>query len=190
MIDSRDMERKLAKKAQWPLGTELALFVGGVEAVAKGNMRAFIPKGWSRAVVTDTGGKELRAYENQVRNAARVEMQRRGLQTAHHQPFSVELCFFQPRPDKDMDRHGQLAKSARSTPWVKPDLDKLQRGALDALTKIVWDDDARVVRLVVEKRFADATHDVGTWIRVRVLPANQRELMLFSQRNIVQQETR
>lgn len=36
----------------------------------------------------------------------------------------------------------------------KPDLSKLIRAAEDALTGIVYVDDARITRLVVEKRFA------------------------------------
>lgn len=187
MITSADVDRPAKKqRVSWPLGTELQLFVGGIEAVPKGNMRAFVPKGWTRAVITDGKGKDVRAYEGQVRNAVRVEMERRGLVCAQHQPFEVHLCFFRARAAGDFDRHGQLKQSARTTPWVKPDIDKLQRSVLDALTKLVFDDDDRVVRVVVEKRFADAQHDVGTWIRVRPLPATQRELADSQQRNLGQ----
>lgn len=175
----------------WPVGMELQFYVGGVEVVPKGSMRAFLPKGWSRPVITDSGGKELRAYENAIRNAARAELDRRALPCAIRQPFEVHMCFYLARPDADFDKHRNVKPGARATPWVKPDLDKMQRGALDALTKLVWDDDSRVVRLVVEKRFSDATRDVGTWIRVRALAATLREL-LDSQQPRLQpsQETR
>lgn len=40
-----------------------------------------------------------------------------------------------------------------ATPATRPpDLDKLTRAVLDALTGIVWDDDAQVVALAVTKR--------------------------------------
>lgn len=187
MIDSADLDKK-AKRSPvlWPIGTELTLFVGGIEAVPKGNMRAFVPKGWNRAVITDGKGKEVKAYEGQVRNAVRVEMDRRGLASTLHQPFEVHVCFFRARSANDFDRHGQLTKKARATPWTKPDIDKLQRSVLDALTSLIFADDSCVVRVVAEKRFADATHDIGTWIRVRALPATHRELTESQQRNLEQ----
>ena len=176
MIDSRDFERKLAK-GTWPIGCELQLYVGGTEPVSKGSMRAFIPKGWKRAVITDSGGAELRAYENTLRNALRVEMDRRGLVAAREQPFEVHMVFYFAR---------SKAAVKRSQPYTKPDLDKLQRAALDAMSKLVFHDDAQVARIVVEKRYADATHDIGTWIRVRALPATLRELEEHQQRQLVQ----
>lgn len=175
------------QRAPWPTGTELQFFVGGVMPVAKGSMRAFIPKGWDRAVVTDSA-TGLRGYESAVRNAARGELDRRGLPCALRQPFEVHLVFFFPRPDSDFDRHGHLVASARATPWVKPDLDKLLRAALDSLSKHVWDDDSRVVRAVIEKRFSDAARDIGTWIRVRLLPATLRELHAMQQRALPLQQ--
>ncbi len=179
---------KLVAIPPWPIGTELTFFVGGIEAVPKGNMRAFVPKGWTRPVITDGKGKDVRAYESVMRNAARVELDRRSLPCARSQAFEVHMVFYFSRPDGDFDKHRHVHGRARSTPWVKPDLDKLQRSALDALTKLVWDDDSRVVRIVVEKRFADATHDIGTWIRVRVLPSTQRELADSQQRQLGSKE--
>lgn len=61
-------------------------------------------------------------------------------------PAAVHLRFYLPRP-----------KSVkREYPTVKPDLDKLVRAALDALTSSgVLADDARVVDMAVSKRYAD-----------------------------------
>lgn len=56
----------------------------------------------------------------------------------------------------------------RVWPFVKPDADKLARGVCDALTGWIWKDDALVVRLIVQKRYADA--DTGAFIRVRRAP--------------------
>jgi Holliday junction resolvase RusA-like endonuclease len=167
------------ERGPWPKGTELTFYVGGVEPVAKGSMRAFVPKGWNRAVVTDSGGARLRSYESAIRNAARAEMDKRGLPCAHETPFEVLLAFFTARPAKDYDRHGIVRGAARATPWLKPDIDKLQRSTLDALTGLVFDDDSRIVRIVVEKRFADANHDIGTWVKVRTLPRTAAELRDF-----------
>lgn len=51
--------------------------------------------------------------------------------------------------------HIERPKSVkRSMPTVYPDLDKLVRGVLDALTGRVWADDAQVCELVASKRYA------------------------------------
>jgi Holliday junction resolvase RusA-like endonuclease len=62
----------------------------------------------------------------------------------------VRVAFRLPRPKGHYGRRG-LRPSAPAYPNVMPDLDKLARAILDALTGIVWRDDAQVVRLDVEK---------------------------------------
>jgi Holliday junction resolvase RusA-like endonuclease len=184
------------ERGPWPLGTQLAFFVGGVAPTPKGNMRAFVPKAWAiaahaagqapRAVVTDGGGSTLRAYESAVRNAARVEVDRRRLPCALRQPFEAIVGFYFARPDADFDPHGHLVPGARLTPWVDPDIDKLVRPALDAITGIVFDNDSRVVRLVVEKQYSTANIDVGTWLQLKRLPATVRELARSQQTQLPQ----
>jgi Holliday junction resolvase RusA-like endonuclease len=70
------------------------------------------------------------------------------------------------------------APKSRLWPDRKPDLDKLERGCLDALTSAaVIEDDARVVRLSSWKRYAlpgEAT-GVGVTIRPAVVAEPQRE---------------
>src|SRR3972149_1472008 len=43
----------------------------------------------------------------------------------------------------------------RPLPSVPPDLDKLARGLLDPLTRVLYEDDAQVTDLVLRKRYAD-----------------------------------
>jgi Holliday junction resolvase RusA-like endonuclease len=43
----------------------------------------------------------------------------------------------------------------RQEPTVPPDLDKLVRGVLDALTAIAYRDDAQVTRLTASKAYGD-----------------------------------
>ena len=85
-------------------------------------------------------------------------------------PVGVELAFRWPRP-KGHYRSGQHAEQLRAAapdvPIGKPDLDKLARAVLDALTGIVWVDDAQVVDLVLTKRYADLA---GPGVDVRVRP--------------------
>lgn len=45
----------------------------------------------------------------------------------------------------------------RTTPCVRPDVDKLARALLDALTGIAYEDDGQVVELLVRKVYGPAT---------------------------------
>lgn len=58
----------------------------------------------------------------------------------------------------------------RELPFVKPDIDKLARAVLDALTiSRVIADDSRVTDLVARKRYADDTQPLGCDIEVTPL---------------------
>lgn len=54
----------------------------------------------------------------------------------------------------------------RLLPWVKPDIDKLTRAVLDALTGAAYKDDGQVTALHVMKRYATAEHPAGVWVQV------------------------
>jgi Holliday junction resolvase RusA-like endonuclease len=51
-----------------------------------------------------------------------------------------------------------------------PDIDKLCRAVLDALTSVAWVDDRQVARLVASKRWPDEGEAPGASIRVHRLP--------------------
>lgn len=51
-------------------------------------------------------------------------------------------------------------------PIKKPDLDKLARAVLDALTDVIWKDDSQVTTLSVAKCYGDAP---GAWIELTEL---------------------
>ena len=72
-------------------------------------------------------------------------------------PIDVLICFTLPKP--------KTVK--RDLPTVKPDLDKLVRAALDAITqsKMIWNDDAQVCRIVTEKHYSE---NPSTWIEVSI----------------------
>jgi crossover junction endodeoxyribonuclease RusA len=69
-------------------------------------------------------------------------------------PVCVTLDFFFARPAGHYGKKG-LRPSAPSLPGVRPDLDKLVRAVLDALTGVAFRDDAQVVTLVARKHYAD-----------------------------------
>jgi crossover junction endodeoxyribonuclease RusA len=72
---------------------------------------------------------------------------------------AVELAFVLPRP---------VSTPKRSTPPAvkRPDVDKLARAVLDALTDVVIADDSQVVVLSASKRLADVGEAPITHIRI------------------------
>jgi Holliday junction resolvase RusA-like endonuclease len=101
--------------------------------VPKGSMRAFVPKGWARAVITHDSEK-TKPWQEAVEATARVAA---GGAPPIDEAVVLYLWFFMPRP--------KSAKNRRR-PETKPDFDKLTRLISDALTKAeVYTDDSRVV---------------------------------------------
>ena len=74
-------------------------------------------------------------------------------------PVRVELLFYFNKPKTVKREHMS----------VKPDIDKLTRSVLDALTLIAWKDDSQVVKLEVAKLYAHDGPEPG--VRVRVVAA-------------------
>ena len=89
---------------------------------------------------------------NAGRNALRSTRARR---LTRDVPVRVDLVFLLPKPPS-------RPKRRRCWPTVKPDIDKLVRAVLDALTSVVFTDDAQVVALRVDKDYG------ATWTGVDV----------------------
>lgn len=64
---------------------------------------------------------------------------------AREAPVRLTVSFFLQRPVSVPKR--------RIAPTVKPDVDKLVRAVSDALTGIVWEDDAQIVEIVAQKSY-------------------------------------
>jgi crossover junction endodeoxyribonuclease RusA len=70
-------------------------------------------------------------------------------------------------------RPASVKISRRPYPAVKPDIDKITRNCLDALKQAgVYRDDAQVINLFVQKRYAtdDVAGSPGATIRVELVP--------------------
>ena len=142
---------------------EFAFTVHGV-AQAKGSMRAFAPKGGGRPIVTD-GNRNVKGWQYLVASAAGDALARVPDDTRarlYASALRCELVFYLPRPK---------ALRAAIVPHTKrPDIDKLVRAACDALTGIVWHDDAQVVELVAVKRYAETGAGPRVDVRVTLEP--------------------
>jgi len=125
-----------------PQGSMKAFVVGHRAIVTADNART---KPW-KAAVTDMAGRVM----------ARLDA------TPLDGPVDVDVVFRMPRPKGHFGRRG-LLPSAPATPATKPDIDKLARAVLDALTGIVFRDDSQVVALRLAKVYAD---DPGATITV------------------------
>lgn len=115
----------------------------------KGSTRAFVVGG--RAVITNDARK-AKPWAAVVTLAAREAM---GDAQPLVGPVRVTLRFGFARPAGHFGKRG-LLPSAPGCMAVKPDVDKLARCTLDALTSVVFSDDARVVALSAEKSYSDA----------------------------------
>jgi crossover junction endodeoxyribonuclease RusA len=74
-----------------------------------------------------------------------------------NRPVAVELWFILPRP----------IRLKGSVPHIKrPDVDKLARAVLDAITGIVLADDSLVTELYARKRHAEPDETTGVHIRI------------------------
>lgn len=125
--------------------------------VPQGSMRAFMPKGWSRPIITSANAK-LKPWRQAVSSVALEARKRFGWEIlSRNQGVRVEADFFFQRP--------RSVKPGRAK-TTKPDVDKLARGLMDGMTSIVFEDDSQVVECVLTKRFGTPER---TEVRIRVV---------------------
>lgn len=82
-------------------------------------------------------------------------------------PVSIDLQFVLRRPKAHYTRGGAVKLSSSPLPVGRPDLDKLVRAVLDALTGTAYSDDAAVTELRARKTYvASLSHEPGCWVQV------------------------
>lgn len=111
----------------------------------KGSAKAFIPKGWNRAIVTSDNSKN-KGWQQIVAEAASQAIGDEQDFRLIELPTSLVVTFYLPRPKAIKNKLVQHTK--------RPDLDKLVRSVKDALSKVVWRDDCLVVDIQAAKRYA------------------------------------
>jgi len=126
--------------------------------VPQGSMVASYNRKQGVARVHHQQGEALAMWRGLIRVAARAE----GITIPSVLPIRIAVVFGMPRP-----KHHMRLRGGRYVPRVEyyyerpakaPDIDKLLRGVLDALTGIVYVDDAQVVEVMCAKIYADSTH--------------------------------
>ena len=119
----------------------------------KGSARAFYKAGMKRAVIVKDNNDRQRGWESAVREQALEAIGERVGPVYVQRPLTVDIEFRIARPAGHWGARG-LKPAAPPAPLAKPDIDKLARSTLDALTGLAFDDDSRIVRLLVAKTFA------------------------------------
>lgn len=139
-----------------PFETPIAcsFFIPGIPCPG-GSKRGFaLKKGGAytgRVIITDDAGqrnKDWKAKCAQVAHECDLTEPFRG-------PLRVDFDFVMPRIKSHFRANGALKEGAPRWHVVKPDRTKLTRSTEDALTGIVWADDAQVVAGSTTKTYGD-----------------------------------
>src|SRR5262245_36927558 len=128
----------------------------------KGNMRSFWKRGMKKPIITDSN-RNARSWSQLVAEGANraigaLPVDDRALLFAS--AIRLSVAFYLPRPKKYQKRGLGVAH------LTAPDIDKLVRAILDALTQVAWGDDSQVVELLTTKAYADVDSPPHADIRV------------------------
>ena len=140
----------------------LAFTVYGV-ASGMGSKRAFVPKGWTRPIITDSN-RSLKSWQSLVADAAsRAIADVSATWQLLDGPVRLTIAFYLPRPKSLPKRVTAHTKA--------PDCSKLIRSTEDALTGVVYRDDSQVVEIVAGKFYAAPADSPHVDIRVEATAA-------------------
>ena len=138
-----------------------------------GSKSSFVPmkkntgqpfRGASGRIIVNTVDSNPRAKDWKKLVAA--EAQRHRPERIMEGPVMLKLTFMRQRPKNHFRTNGELKPDGLALPFplAKPDVLKLARGVEDALTGIIWRDDAQIVEELLLKVWADTP---GVLIEIR-----------------------
>lgn len=123
------------------------------EAKPAGSKRGFLHPQTKQVIIADAN-KNSRPWKDKVAQAAGEQYGGPLLRG----PLYLDVSFYQPRPKSHYGTGRNAEKIKDSSPLYPakaPDATKLLRGVEDALTKVVWVDDAQVVEQHVCKLYGE-----------------------------------
>jgi len=106
-----------------------------------GSKKGFVNPKTGGVIIVDASGKHSKTWKADVKDAALAVAP----ETLLNEGLSVSVIFYMPRPKAHYytgKRAGQLRPDAPYWHTKIPDALKLMRGTEDALTGIIWKDDA------------------------------------------------
>lgn len=159
-VSQRQITQCLRIPAMVDVPLPLIAFVAGKPA-PQGSKKALHHK-QSGKIVTMESSKAVKPWRESIRHAL---LDDQGLPRATFTgAVLIELRFVMPRP---------ASTPKRSTPPAvkRPDIDKLARAVLDAVSSAgVWHDDSQVTQMSAMKRLADLEETPGLHITIRDAP--------------------
>jgi Holliday junction resolvase RusA-like endonuclease len=120
-----------------------------------GSKRAFVNPKTQRAIVTDAN-KNAKPWQAEVKQRAIGALPDDF--RMYRGPLMLQLTFSQPRPKGHYGtgrNAGVVKASAPRWPATRPDVLKLARAVEDALTGIIWADDAQIVVEQLNKVYSE-----------------------------------
>ena len=142
----------------------ITFFIPGIPQT-QGSKKAFVIPGTNRATIVDAKPKALKCWRSAIADAALTVWH----EAPTRAPISMFVRFYFPRP-KSHFRTGKnshlLSDRAPIYHVGKPDVDKLGRAILDALTGVVYHDDSQVFQLELMKVYVVEKQKPGAKIRM------------------------
>lgn len=128
--------------------------VDGVPAPG-GSKRAFPHRTTGRMMVVDAGGKKTKEWREKVAAAGTAAMNIEQLGIIESDIVAT-FRFAMPRPKSHFNTQGEIKERFKDAQHiVRPDTTKLVRSTEDALTGIIWKDDAQITHQTASKFYAD-----------------------------------
>jgi len=147
----------------------IEFFVAGIPKPAGSKTAFAIKKGGvytGRTVVMDAC-KKTKSWQATVKAEAR----KHAPATPFDGPIEVFLCFSLPRPKFHYGKGknlGELKSTAPYYPTGRPDVLKLARAVEDAMTCVVYGDDAQIVRERIIKVYTGGKTSPDVGVRIEV----------------------
>ena len=153
-------------------------FEAAGEPVPQGSKRAWLNKKTHKVMMTEDQGTRHTAWRHIVTSAAAAALNESGRPEPISVPVTVALTFSFHRGvgHYGSGRNVRVVKdSAPLYPSKPPDVDKLIRAVLDAMTDaMVWTDDSLVVSVTARKRWVDRwTEQQGVSVKVGLMPGGR-----------------
>lgn len=149
--------------------TAISFTVRGLP-VPQGSSRVFVGKS-GRAFVATEGNRTrspLGAWRSAIATEARAVM---GDLPCLEGPIALEVDFVMPRPRGHYRVNGQLKPAAPAWHSGRPDVDKLLRSLLDAITEVVIRDDSQVAVVQATKLYEQPLGELNVGAVIRIAPA-------------------
>jgi Holliday junction resolvase RusA-like endonuclease len=149
-----------------PVRPDVVTFTVYGDAKPGGSKRAFKHPHTGRIIITEDSKNT--SWRQDVASAGLTAIPAGMAPLWRGEPLRVEFSFFRPRPQGHYGsgaNAGRVRASAPDFPSTRPDVLKLARAVEDALTGILWRDDAQIVDERLRKCWGEpARVEIAVWV--------------------------